>query len=361
MPKYGGTICGPMQLKCIVIIAIVAVVGAGPSTSHVSGASHLGASVDTIKRSQLKVPVGMDRMSLAATPPIVIENVNLRGAHSHRVTKQSHKPKLLASATHNDQQISSPIILLLFMALGFLRLLVWGWPKVPGAWVVASNSASNETATEGLIQFYDFCSNKYADLLDQVEWSIPIWISENAHFLPARGRVLDLGCADGTVGDLVNCFQENISLVGIDVSPKMAEQCAESPFYEEVHVQDLSLGLPTEVFMPNAFDAVTAFGCLEFIPNHNSLMAQVAEVLRPQGVLAASFELYSDQGDIVMWGRRKTLHTVDSVHALLEGCGFEVIQTTIEDTAYYYEGIPIPYVLVVARNPYPPPPPPMLE
>ena len=75
---------------------------------------------------------------------------------------------------------------------------------------------------------------------------------------------------------------------------------------------------------------------------------QVAEVLPVGGHLLCSFELWAEASDIEMWGARKHLHTEASVRALLQDRGFEVLEAEVDSAAYYYEGIPVPYLMVVA-------------
>lgn len=45
------------------------------------------------------------------------------------------------------------------------------------------------------------------------------WLSEQGPHFRAGQQVLDLGCADGTVGDLVNCLQPGVRFTGVGRAP----------------------------------------------------------------------------------------------------------------------------------------------
>eukprot|EP00668_Euglena_longa_P032136 GGOE01041427.1.p1 GENE.GGOE01041427.1~~GGOE01041427.1.p1 ORF type:complete len:233 (-),score=83.22 GGOE01041427.1:190-822(-) len=206
-------------------------------------------------------------------------------------------------------------------------------------------------AGKQLVAFYDGESRQYRALLDEVQYQVPAFLKAQAHRFRPGVHVLDIGCADGMVGETVNaampegcaCFH------GIDVSRKMVEVCGLHPCYASAHHADLSYGLPMDL-QTGDFHAVTAFGCLEFIADHDRLFDGLCQALRPTGLLLCSLELSMLESDVVMFGRRKTLHTEDSAQQLLDRHGLTVLHSEIQPAAYLYDGIPIPYCLVVAQK-----------
>eukprot|EP00669_Euglena_mutabilis_P001651 TRINITY_DN12170_c0_g1_i1.p1 TRINITY_DN12170_c0_g1~~TRINITY_DN12170_c0_g1_i1.p1 ORF type:complete len:120 (-),score=15.62 TRINITY_DN12170_c0_g1_i1:48-386(-) len=52
-----------------------------------------------------------------------------------------------------------------------------------------------------LIEFYDEYSGTYRELLEEVRYQVPAFLSRRASLLPRGALILDLGCADGLVGD----------------------------------------------------------------------------------------------------------------------------------------------------------------
>eukprot|EP00667_Euglena_gracilis_P024053 EG_transcript_27419 len=91
--------------------------------------------------------------------------------------------------------------------------------------VVAAPEEEEEEEAFDLVTFYESWSGDYAQLLDEVDWRVPEWLSEQGPHFRAGQQVLDLGCADGTVGDLVNCLQPGVRFTGVDVAPTMVENC----------------------------------------------------------------------------------------------------------------------------------------
>ena len=130
-----------------------------------------------------------------------------------------------------------------------------------------------------LIRFYDEYSTQYRELLDEVEYKVPDWLRKRVHLFANGSHVLDVGCADGTVGDVISgaLSEGKVLFTGVDVSKEMVSTCAENKNYVAAYEADLASGFPVYL-QDQAFDTVTAFGCLEFIPNHRELLQQVHKV-----------------------------------------------------------------------------------
>lgn len=102
--------------------------------------------------------------------------------------------------------------------------------------------------------------------------------------VPPGGALVDLGCGGGQL-----CFEAarlGWSAVGVDVAPGMIEE-AESlrgdvPVRFVVAPYDAS-GLP-----PESFDAVTALGLIEYLPDDDGLFAEARRLLRDGGRFAVS-------------------------------------------------------------------------
>lgn len=221
-----------------------------------------------------------------------------------------------------------------------------------------------------LVTFYDACSRtvirdvqrrrgretKYRALLREVNYVVPRFLTAHAHLLPRGALVLDLGCADGLVGEIINGAHPHgagsVVFHGLDVSPAMVRRCRRSLFYAAAHRADLSRGLPSRWSVSSSYDAVTAFGCLELIEHHAALFRQVHCVLKSGGLLLCSFEVYRRRSDVRVFGHRKVLHTQPGAQGLLKQCGFECRIVHFEPRAWLYgKGrIPIPYVMVVAQK-----------
>ncbi|MCB1040399.1 MAG: methyltransferase domain-containing protein [Acidimicrobiales bacterium] len=93
-------------------------------------------------------------------------------------------------------------------------------------------------------------------------------------------RVLDLGCADGSLGALL--VDQGHDVVGVDLheSPGVRDRLRD--FYEA----DLEKGIPSAV--GDGYDTVVAADVLEHVRDPRATLDQIRDVLRPGGTLIAS-------------------------------------------------------------------------
>jgi trans-aconitate 2-methyltransferase len=107
--------------------------------------------------------------------------------------------------------------------------------------------------------------------------------------LPLVGdeRVLDAGCGSGRVTELLAARLPRGWVVALDGSPAMIEAARErlAPFGDRIDyvVADLGEPLPLEARV----DAVFSTATFHWVPDHDALFANLAEVLRPGGRLVA--------------------------------------------------------------------------
>jgi SAM-dependent methyltransferase len=128
---------------------------------------------------------------------------------------------------------------------------------------------------------YDALGDSFRAWSDRIEgdpWAR--FVDELAARLPAGGRVLDLGCADGTkTARLADRFE----VVGVDVSERQLELArANVPGATFVHADFTDLELPSRTF-----DAVMALYSMVHTPRdeHAALLARFRGWLKPGGHL----------------------------------------------------------------------------
>jgi len=106
---------------------------------------------------------------------------------------------------------------------------------------------------------------------------------------PAR-RVLDVGCGSGIM--VVDLARQGHSVWGIDVAPEMIRKTRLLAAEELIDGQAPELCVGTIESLPFAaeyFDVVIAAGVIEYLEEDAAALRELRRVLRPGGVLIASF------------------------------------------------------------------------
>lgn len=150
---------------------------------------------------------------------------------------------------------------------------------------------------------------------------------------PVGDRVLDLGCGPGAMS--VPLAVAGRSVVAFDLAPRMVEEARRL-------IERLAPGARAEFCVGDAqalpfdaarFDVVVTTGVLEYIPDVERALSEVARVLRPGGVLVASVSLPRTLERTVVGaigrlrGRETPFHrafTADQLDAAVARAGFEV-------------------------------------
>jgi 2-polyprenyl-3-methyl-5-hydroxy-6-metoxy-1,4-benzoquinol methylase len=155
----------------------------------------------------------------------------------------------------------------------------------------------------------------------------------HSHFkLPARPRLLDVGCATGVM--LEEAKAAGWDPVGVETSEFAAKYAAEKtgcPVYAGT--------LEQAAFPAESFDVVTLMDVIEHVPNPSELIKEIHRVLRPRGVL---FIVTPNFGSFFVWlygpkayGVWPDQHVVyfqpSTIERLLRHVGFAEIITGTRD------------------------------
>ena len=105
-------------------------------------------------------------------------------------------------------------------------------------------------------------------------------------FLPARSRILDIGCATGRT--CIALAKEGHTVTGVDVAERLVEKAAAGAAAEELAItyrvcESVSLPFPSDVF-----DAVLLLKTYCYVPkreNRGAWLKEMARVLKPAGWL----------------------------------------------------------------------------
>jgi predicted TPR repeat methyltransferase len=163
--------------------------------------------------------------------------------------------------------------------------------------------------------------------------------------LPSRfRRALDLGCGTGLAA---RAFAAQVDeIVGLDLSPRMAELARATGLYCDVIVADAVTGLTQQ--SGGGFDLVLAADVLIYLHDPAALFAQAARVLAPGGLLAFTAETHEGCGVVLTEGLRYA-QAAEYLREQLRRAGFAVAR--LENASARHEsGEALPGLVVVASR-----------
>ena len=188
-------------------------------------------------------------------------------------------------------------------------------------------------------------------LVDQLGYHAPMRIRERfqALGLGPFGRLLDLGCGTGLVGESLEDMAAHRT--GVDLAEGMLEIADEKEVYDALFVGD------AEGFLAAAedevWDLITAADVLPYLGETDALFAAVARRLAPGGLFVFSTETAPDSAfDGRSWlvlPQRRYAHAFTAVEGGLAAAGLAVLEAE-PIVVRYEEGRPSPGHLVIARK-----------
>lgn len=110
-------------------------------------------------------------------------------------------------------------------------------------------------------------------------------------FIPQRAKVklLDFGCGDGKISEMINKINPQIDLTGIDVSPLAIKKIKKKlPQFKFKTIKE-NKPLP---FKKNSFDFILAADVLEHIYDTELIFQELNRLLKPKGRLLISVPYY---------------------------------------------------------------------
>lgn len=100
--------------------------------------------------------------------------------------------------------------------------------------------------------------------------------------------IVDIGCGPGNSTKVLRDTFPNAEIWGIDSSPNMIERAkAENP--------DISFCLCDALSLEGKYDLLFSNACLQWIPNHSTLIPSLMEKLNDGGVLAVQVPINGDE------------------------------------------------------------------
>jgi len=145
---------------------------------------------------------------------------------------------------------------------------------VPGKCITRTPTA------EQVLQGYDRVAELYPYVPPLSVWRA--WEYAAYRNYQLNGRILDLGCGDGRYFRLI--WPRALDVVGVDMSPRVAELARQSGVYRRVHVAHAHC-VPER---DSSFDHVFANCSLEHMDHLNAVLAETQRCLKPGGTLLCS-------------------------------------------------------------------------
>jgi ubiquinone/menaquinone biosynthesis C-methylase UbiE len=199
---------------------------------------------------------------------------------------------------------------------------------------------------------YDQVAAEYARLEEDAEWPRMRWLGKLLQQLDAGSAVLDLGCGSGDPAD-VEIAARGHAVTGVDISGEQIARARENvPAGRFVHGDAASAAFPAA-----SFDAVISFYALEHVPRdqHGALYAGIHHWLRERGWLLICTEASEAQegaqegvGEWLGVPMYFSFCDPETVKAMIQEAGFEIVETAIETQVE--QGVEIPYLWVLGRK-----------
>jgi predicted TPR repeat methyltransferase len=159
------------------------------------------------------------------------------------------------------------------------------------------------------------------------------------------GSMLDLGCGTG-LGAAV--FRPNVDwLVGVDLSSAMIAQAATKGLYDRLMTAELTDFLANEAGDKGIYHLVLAADVFVYVNDLAPIVAGIARVLAPDGLLAFTVETHAGDG-VKLLPTLRYAHAEDYVRGVLGVAGFEPAHLA-KAAVRSEKGVPVDSLVVVAQ------------
>ena len=156
--------------------------------------------------------------------------------------------------------------------------------------------------------------------------------------------VLDLGCGTGLAGEVFRPFAGR--LVGVDLSAAMIARAQAKADYDRLVVGNLAAFLSDEIAKAAKFDLVLAADVFVYVNDLAPVLADIARVLAPRGVVAFTVETHSGAG-VALLPTLRFAHGEPYLRDAIAVAGLELL--ALEQAAIRTEkGTPVAGLVIVA-------------
>lgn len=185
-----------------------------------------------------------------------------------------------------------------------------------------------------VVEYFDSMAPFYDGLRNQELYRLPALLHQLLRGALdtelARQDMLDVGCGSGLVG--LQFREEFANIVGLDISSNMLDIAYRRfdrrgiKIYNQLIQHDIRQYLQQPDIQ--SFDMITAMQVAPYLGDLQLLAQGAARVLRPGGLLALSFDPYTDKtGYGVMPATGYFGHSLDYVTSVMQQAGMETVRT----------------------------------
>lgn len=194
---------------------------------------------------------------------------------------------------------------------------------------------------------FDQYAPRFDRALADLSYSAPELLRTTVTAHGARfGAMLDLGCGTGLAGA---AFRPHVDwLVGVDLSPKMVEAARQKGLYDRLVVAEIGEFLTGEIENAAAFHLVIAADVFAYVPDLPAMVASIARVLAPGGLLGFTVETHDGEGAIV-GAKMRYAHGADFVRGAIADASLTLLDLRTASSRTENR-VPVPGLLALARR-----------
>lgn len=104
----------------------------------------------------------------------------------------------------------------------------------------------------------------------------------NQYAFNSNDNILDIGCGDGKITDLIATKVPQGKVIGLDCSQSMIDFARNN--FEKPNVQ-FHVGMASEIPYESQFECITSFNCLHWEPNQKKALLCFRKALKPGGAI----------------------------------------------------------------------------
>jgi predicted TPR repeat methyltransferase len=205
-------------------------------------------------------------------------------------------------------------------------------------------------------RLFDQYAARYDNALtEHLHYRGPVLLAESVKAALARfsrpmqfESVLDLGCGTGLAGAVFRPFAARI--VGVDLSPAMIGRAETKGDYDRLVVDNIAAFLAGEVANDVKYGLVIAADVFVYVNELAPVLADIARVLAPRGLVAFTVETHADQG-VALLPTLRFAHGEPYLRDAIAAAGLQFV--TLENATIRTEkGAPVSGLVAIAMVNY---------